>query len=74
MNPKIINIKEAISKSHAKYFYMLREKPVTEHKGETVEEFLTRGGKIEKIENKTKKSQLKRDSSGKFLKEDASVV
>ena len=67
MMAKSISRKEVASKADAKYYYITMEKPVTEHSGETVEEFLARGGKINKIE-KQAKTVIGRDASGKFVK------
>lgn len=70
MMTRNINRKERATKADAKYYYVMMEKPVVDFSGETVEEFLARGGKINRIE-KTAKSMTKRDSTGKFVKKNA---
>lgn len=61
-------------KQAAKYYYMLKEKPTIEHRGETVADFLARGGKINRVEDKTFKPATKRNSDGKFSKQNAPIV
>jgi hypothetical protein len=73
MMAKNISRKEQATKADAKYYYITMEKPVVEFSGETVEEFLARGGKINKIE-KVSKNPTERDSSGKFIKKNAPIV
>ena len=56
------------TKTDAKYYYVMMEKPPVEFSGESVEEFLARGGKINRVEKKSEKTTPQRDSTGKFLK------
>lgn len=74
MMAKNINRKELATKAEAKYFYITMERPSKEFSGETVEEFLARGGKINRVEKKSGKLTPERDSTGKFLKKNAPIV
>ena len=50
-----IEIKDSTARHAAKYQYMVKDKAVV-HQGETVEDFLKRGGKITKVYTKVKKT------------------
>lgn len=65
MNKQRILERENKIKRENSYFYIKFEKQNSEYVGETVEEFLARGGKIKKIEKTPKPG---RDNKGKFLK------
>jgi hypothetical protein len=72
MMAKSISKKEQSTKAETKYYYIMMDRTPKEFSGETVEEFLARGGKINKIEGKSMKSSLDRDPNGRFLKKETS--
>lgn len=65
MNPKKIIEREMRKRTQNSYFYKTFEKPKAELQGETVEQFLARGGAIKRIV--TRKTPLK-DANGHFIK------
>lgn len=65
MNPNRIMAKEFSRRKETKYLHSTMEKPKGELEGETVEQFLARGGKINKVMKQTTPG---RDATGKFLK------
>ena len=69
MDKKSIKEKELRRNSNNKYFYITLDKP-KEHSGETVEEFLARGGAIKKIVNVEKGTMPQRGPKGRFLKKE----
>ena len=50
-----ISSKDINAKLNAKYSYIVRDLKPVEHKGETVEDFLKRGGSITKIDREGNK-------------------
>jgi hypothetical protein len=68
-----MNIRNVIQRERnknltAKYFYAKMDKHV-EHQGETVDEFIARGGIVRQIKKET--VILSRDDKGRYLKKNA---
>ena len=69
MDRKVIRKKESDRNKEVRLYFNAKNQRV-EHSGETVQDFLARGGTIKKIEN----SYIpKRDYEGRFLKADSSI-
>ncbi len=70
MDRRNIKEKELRQNKNKKYLYISKDKNVVPS-GETVEEFLARGGTIKRIENT---SNIERDMDGKFTKKDVAIA
>lgn len=67
MMSKNISRREQSMRAEAKYYYSSMDRPSKGFTGETVDEFLARGGTI-KVIDKSAKQTPSRSESGKFVK------